>query len=153
MNLRKRKGFQKAANAASESDQEKKGIRTEKPLRTLEQELEEQLATLDGELCRTLGLTLAVYLDYLTRWVDMASGTPVHKNVLEQEWLFVRAICPHVPGGEAAAGRTFAAVAASMLRSAGQWLSRDVRLALASPSEPHNASGEPTANLSRWKRT
>ena len=51
--------------------------------------------------------TLDVYLDYLRTFVTMIQGdsslliSTYQKNLLEQEWDFIKSICPHIPGGEA----------------------------------------------------
>ena len=54
--------------------------------------------------------TLDVYLEYLRSFVTMIQGdsslliSTYQKNLLEQEWDFIKNICPHIPGGEARSG-------------------------------------------------
>ncbi|XP_023342644.1 mitogen-activated protein kinase kinase kinase 4 isoform X2 [Eurytemora carolleeae] len=65
--------------------------------------------------------TLDVYLEYLRNFVTMIQGdsslliSTYQKNLLEQEWDFIKSTCPHVPGGEARAGNTFCQMARGML--------------------------------------
>ena len=64
---------------------------------------EHEMEDFDNYLTKTLD----VYLDYLRSFVTMIQGdsslliSTYQKNLLEQEWDFIKNICPHIPGGEA----------------------------------------------------
>ena len=65
---------------------------------------EEEMEDFDSCLTKTLD----VYLEYLKSFVMMIqadssllSSSTYQKNLLEQEWEFVKATCPHIPSGEA----------------------------------------------------
>ena len=75
-------------------------LEKDKPFLLLfEEEMEEY------DLCLTK--TLDVYLEYLKSFVLMIQAdsslliSTYQKNLLEQEWEFVKNTCPHIPGGEA----------------------------------------------------
>ena len=67
------------------------------------EEFEHEMEDFDNYLTKTLD----VYLDYLRSFVTMIQGdsslliSTYQKNLLEQEWDFIKNICPHIPGGEA----------------------------------------------------
>ena len=67
------------------------------------EEFEQEMEDFDNYLTKTLD----VYLDYLRSFVTMIQGdsslliSTYQKNLLEQEWDFIKNICPHIPGGEA----------------------------------------------------
>jgi len=44
------------------------------------------------------------------------------KNLLEQEWEFIKTTCPHIPGGEARASNTFCQMACGILMSIGDFM-------------------------------
>ena len=108
------------------------------------EEFEHEMEDFDNYLTKTLD----VYLDYLRSFVTMIQGdsslliSTYQKNLLEQEWDFIKNICPHIPGGEARlvkrhdaiaqscfyqfacsrAGETFCQMACGMLASIGDFL-------------------------------
>ena len=67
------------------------------------QSFEEEMEDFDSCLTKTLD----VYLEYLKSFVMMIQAdsslliSTYQKNLLEQEWEFVKMTCPHIPGGEA----------------------------------------------------
>ena len=67
------------------------------------QAFEEEMEDFDSCLTKTLD----VYLEYLKSFVMMIQAdsslliSTYQKNLLEQEWEFVKTTCPHIPGGEA----------------------------------------------------
>lgn len=65
----------------------------------------------------TIQSFLEVYLDYLEQWVQMIQQERVQKNILKEEWVFVTAITPHIPGGQALVGSSFCRLAISMSRA------------------------------------
>ena len=66
-------------------------------------DFEEEMEDFDSCLTKTLD----VYLEYLKSFVMMIQAdsslliSTYQKNLLEQEWEFVKMTCPHIPGGEA----------------------------------------------------
>ena len=50
------------------------------------------------------------------------TGRTGRKNLLEQEWEFIKNTCPHIPGGEARASETFCELASGMFSSIGNFL-------------------------------
>ena len=80
----------------------------------------------DFDSCLTK--TLDVYLEYLKNFVSMIQGdssiliSTYQKNLLEQEWEFIKNTCPHIPGGEARASETFCELASGMFSSIGNFL-------------------------------
>ncbi|GAB6026709.1 Mitogen-activated protein kinase kinase kinase 4 [Chamberlinius hualienensis] len=64
------------------------------------------------------------YLRYLQSWVKMLlkSTQQTEKNVLEEEWSFVKAFSRYVPRGETLASEIFCSLASLMLDSAGSYL-------------------------------
>ena len=81
---------------------------------------------MDFDSCLTR--TLDVYLEYLKNFVSMIQGdssiliSTYQKNLLEQEWEFIKNTCPHIPGGEARASETFCELASGMFSSIGNFL-------------------------------
>ncbi|XP_046391955.1 mitogen-activated protein kinase kinase kinase 4 isoform X2 [Ischnura elegans] len=74
---------------------------------------------------------LEAYLEYLQQWVLMVQQESLlistyQKNLLEEEWLFVKSTCPHIPGGEALAGNSFCQMAKGMLRTIGEYLNSEI---------------------------
>jgi hypothetical protein len=70
--------------------------------------------------------TLEVYFAYLLNYVNMLQTTTQAskglKNLLEQEWQFVKEIAPYIRGAEAEAGRRFCIMASSLLEMTGDFL-------------------------------
>ena len=92
---------------------------------------QEFLKTFDYEMIdfdSCLTKTLDVYLEYLKNFVSMIQGessiliSTYQKNLLEQEWEFIKNTCPHIPGGEARASETFCELASGMFSSIGNFL-------------------------------
>ncbi|XP_026682854.1 mitogen-activated protein kinase kinase kinase 4 [Diaphorina citri] len=59
---------------------------------------------------------LELYLKYLQEWVNIVQQEVIKKYILEEEWVFVKSISPHIPGGRALCGASFCQMASSMLR-------------------------------------
>lgn len=57
-----------------------------------------------------------LYLKYLQEWVNIVQQEVIKKYILEEEWVFVKSISPHIPGGRALCGASFCQMASSMLR-------------------------------------
>jgi len=76
--------------------------------------------------------TLDVYLEYLRNFVTMIQGdaslliSTYQKNLLEQEWDFIKSTCPHIPGGESRAGNTFCQMARGMLSAIEDFLQTEI---------------------------
>ncbi|KAJ9598147.1 hypothetical protein L9F63_026746, partial [Diploptera punctata] len=75
-----------------------------------------------NEFVKTMKAVLKVYLDYVQQWVMMVQQEGYQKNLLEEEWCFVKTTCPKIPGGEGMASDTFCHIASSMLASIGEQL-------------------------------
>ncbi|XP_072036132.1 mitogen-activated protein kinase kinase kinase 4-like [Amphiura filiformis] len=73
---------------------------------------------------------LQVYFEYLHSWILMLQRLPQAsvslKNIMEEEWGFAKAVCPHVRGGEAQVGKRFCIMATKLLESTGDYLEREV---------------------------
>ncbi|KAG8232698.1 hypothetical protein J437_LFUL014716, partial [Ladona fulva] len=70
-------------------------------------------------------------MEYLKQWVSMVQQESLlistyQKNLLEEEWSFVKATCPHIPGGEALAANMFCLLATDMLRTIGKYLNSEI---------------------------
>ncbi|XP_023240309.1 mitogen-activated protein kinase kinase kinase 4-like [Centruroides sculpturatus] len=86
-----------------------------------------------NEFDKDLKTMLQIYLKYLEK-KKMTEGLPpvtVHqKNSLEEEWAFVRATCPHIPGGEALAANKFCFLASDLLLCIGSHIDSGIKESL-----------------------
>ena len=48
-----------------------------------------------------------VYLDYLRQWIDMVQYNSFHKNLIDEEWTFVKSIAGNITDGYKIAGIKF----------------------------------------------
>jgi len=55
----------------------------------------------------SLRAVFEVYLDYLQQWVDMVQHDSFHKNLIMDEWLFVKSIAGNISDGYKIAGVKF----------------------------------------------
>lgn len=55
----------------------------------------------------SLRAVFEVYLDYLRQWVDMVQHDSFHKNLIMDEWLFVKSIAANINDGFKIAGVKF----------------------------------------------
>lgn len=84
------------------------------------------------EFDQDLTLTLEVYLCYLQGFVTMiqSDSTPqistYQKSLLEEEWHFIKQVCPHIPEGESFSGNTFCQLACGMLKAIGNFLNSEL---------------------------
>ncbi|KAJ3610506.1 hypothetical protein NHX12_022598 [Muraenolepis orangiensis] len=69
---------------------------------------------------------LMVYFDYMHSWILMLQQLPQAshslKNLLEEEWNFIKVITPYIRGGEAQSGKLFCDIAGMLLKSTGVFL-------------------------------
>ena len=76
--------------------------------------------------------TLEVYLSYLQSFVTMIQSdsslliSTYQKNLLEEEWTFIKQTCPHIPDGESFSGNTFCQIACGMLKAIGDFLNKEI---------------------------
>lgn len=72
----------------------------------------------DGDCCEylfqdlkdfdeSLKAVFQVYLDYLQQWVDMVQHDSFHKNLIMDEWIFVKSIAGNISDGYKIAGDKF----------------------------------------------
>lgn len=55
----------------------------------------------------SLRAVFEIYLDYLKQWVDMVQHDSFHKNLIMDEWLFVKSIAANINDGYKIAGMKF----------------------------------------------
>lgn len=55
----------------------------------------------------SLKAVFEVYLDYLQQWVDMVQHDSFHKNLIMDEWIFVKSIAGNISDGYKIAGVKF----------------------------------------------
>ncbi|XP_033609208.1 mitogen-activated protein kinase kinase kinase 4 isoform X3 [Cryptotermes secundus] len=75
-----------------------------------------------SEFDQSMKAVLKVYLEYVQQWVLMVQQEGYQKNLLEEEWCFVRTTCPRIPGGEGMASNTFCHIASRMIGAIGDQL-------------------------------
>ncbi|XP_067008813.2 mitogen-activated protein kinase kinase kinase 4 isoform X2 [Anabrus simplex] len=68
-----------------------------------------------------------MYLDYLRQWVPLVQHERFQKNVLEEEWQFVKATCKDIPGAHALMGKSFCHIASGVLETIGVHLATRVK--------------------------
>ena len=59
------------------------------------------------EFDKSLKSVFNVYLDYLQQWVEMVHHDSFHKNLIQDEWIFVKSIAGKINNGYEIAGRKF----------------------------------------------
>ncbi|XP_049939411.1 mitogen-activated protein kinase kinase kinase 4 isoform X1 [Schistocerca serialis cubense] len=79
------------------------------------------------EFDRSVKMVLELYLEYLQKWVPMVQHEQFQKNLLEEEWLFIKKMCPYIPCGEGAASTSFCRIARGMLEAVGEYLTTRVK--------------------------
>ncbi|XP_076046818.1 mitogen-activated protein kinase kinase kinase 4-like [Oratosquilla oratoria] len=88
----------------------------------LECRLSQAIEELDGNMKRML----EVYLEWLDQFVLMLHREPqmsgLQRNFLQEEWIFIKATCPHVVEGESLAATMFCNIACHMLCSVGDFV-------------------------------
>ncbi|XP_070567401.1 mitogen-activated protein kinase kinase kinase 4-like isoform X2 [Ptychodera flava] len=91
--------------------------------RQLQEKIENDLDDFEKDL-RDM---LEVYFDYLHSWIQMLQRLPQAslslKNIIQEEWSFVKEMCPHIRDGEAQAGQRFCVMASGLLTSTSEFLS------------------------------
>ncbi|XP_076372525.1 mitogen-activated protein kinase kinase kinase 4-like isoform X2 [Tachypleus tridentatus] len=88
--------------------------------------IEAQLDAFDDDLKKMLEIYLQ-YLGQRTQLMQMGRQVSLRqKNYLEEEWSFVRVICPNIPGGEALAANKFCFMASDLLNSIGDHLECEI---------------------------
>lgn len=89
---------------------------------------ERDMAEFDAKLTETL----EVYLTYLSTFVAMIQSdsslliSTYQKSLLEEEWHFIKQICPHIPEGEIFSCNTFCLLACGMLKAIGNFLNSEL---------------------------
>ncbi|XP_062510637.1 mitogen-activated protein kinase kinase kinase 4-like isoform X2 [Corticium candelabrum] len=88
--------------------------------------MRELLESEKDEFEADLRATLEVYFQYLLNYVNMlqcsTQASKGLKNLLEQEWQFVKELTPYIRGAEAEAGRRFCVMASGLLEMTGDFL-------------------------------
>ncbi|XP_076636939.1 mitogen-activated protein kinase kinase kinase 4 [Colletes latitarsis] len=64
----------------------------------------------------SLKAVFEVYLDYLQQWVDMVQHDSFHKNLIMDEWIFVKSIAGNISDGYKIAGVKFCEIARTMIK-------------------------------------
>ncbi|XP_043681622.1 mitogen-activated protein kinase kinase kinase 4 [Vespula pensylvanica] len=67
------------------------------------------------EFDESLKAVFEVYLDYLQQWVDMVQHDSFHKNLIMDEWTFVKSIAGNIIDGYKIAGVKFCEIARTMI--------------------------------------
>ncbi|XP_014469834.1 PREDICTED: mitogen-activated protein kinase kinase kinase 4 isoform X2 [Dinoponera quadriceps] len=70
----------------------------------------------------SLRAVFEVYLDYLRQWVDMVQHDSFHKNLIMDEWLFVKSIAGNISDGFKIAGVKFCEIARIMIKQVNEFL-------------------------------
>ncbi|XP_040576869.1 mitogen-activated protein kinase kinase kinase 4 isoform X3 [Lepeophtheirus salmonis] len=89
---------------------------------------EKDMEEFDGNLT----LTIEVYLSYLQNFVMMIQSdsclllSTYQKNLLEEEWNFIKQTCPHIPHGESFSANAFCQIACGMLKAIGDFLNNEI---------------------------
>ncbi|XP_025161131.1 mitogen-activated protein kinase kinase kinase 4 isoform X1 [Harpegnathos saltator] len=71
---------------------------------------------------QSLRAVFEVYLDYLRQWVDMVQHDSFHKNLIMDEWLFVKSIAGNISDGFKIAGVKFCEIAQMMIKQVNEFL-------------------------------
>ncbi|XP_070165068.1 mitogen-activated protein kinase kinase kinase 4 isoform X4 [Polyergus mexicanus] len=75
----------------------------------------------------SLRAVFEVYLDYLQQWVDMVQHDSFHKNLIMDEWLFVKSIAGNISDGYKIAGVKFYEIAHTMIKQVNEFLTERTR--------------------------
>ncbi|XP_011688752.1 PREDICTED: mitogen-activated protein kinase kinase kinase 4 [Wasmannia auropunctata] len=78
----------------------------------------------------SLRAVFELYLDYLQQWVDMVQHDSFHKNLIMDEWLFVKSIAGNISDGYKIAGVKFYKIAHTMIKQVNEFLverTREIR--------------------------
>ncbi|XP_012527808.1 mitogen-activated protein kinase kinase kinase 4 isoform X2 [Monomorium pharaonis] len=78
----------------------------------------------------SLKAVFELYLDYLQQWVDMVHHDSFHKNLIMDEWLFVKSIAENISDGYKIAGVKFYKIARTMIKQVNEFLverTREIR--------------------------
>ncbi|CAL7935979.1 unnamed protein product [Xylocopa violacea] len=75
----------------------------------------------------SLKAVFEVYLDYLQQWVDMVQHDSFHKNLIMDEWIFVKSIAGHILNGYEIAGVKFCEIAKTMIEQVKEFLNERPR--------------------------
>lgn len=74
------------------------------------------------EFDESLKAVFEVYLDYLQQWVDMVQHDSFHKNLIMDEWTFVKSIAGDIIDGYKIAGVKFCEIAGTMIKQVKEFL-------------------------------
>ncbi|XP_076665905.1 mitogen-activated protein kinase kinase kinase 4 [Andrena cerasifolii] len=75
----------------------------------------------------SLKAVFEVYLDYLQQWVDMVQHDSFHKNLIMDEWIFVKSVAGNISDGYKIAGAKFCEIAGMMIEQVKEFLSERPR--------------------------
>ncbi|XP_053977500.1 mitogen-activated protein kinase kinase kinase 4 [Hylaeus volcanicus] len=75
----------------------------------------------------SLKAVFEVYLDYLQQWVDMVQHDSFHKNLIMDEWIFVKSIAGNISDGYKIAGVKFCEIARTMIKQVKEFLNERPR--------------------------
>ncbi|XP_029049394.1 mitogen-activated protein kinase kinase kinase 4 [Osmia bicornis bicornis] len=75
----------------------------------------------------SLKAVFEVYLDYLQQWVDMVQHDSFHKNLIMDEWIFVKSIAGNILNGYKIAGVKFCEIAKTMIKQVKEFLNERPR--------------------------
>lgn len=75
----------------------------------------------------SLKAVFEVYLDYLQQWVDMVQHDSFHKNLIMDEWMFVKSIAGNILNGYEIAGVKFCEIAKTMIEQVKEYLNERPR--------------------------
>ncbi|XP_015440296.1 PREDICTED: mitogen-activated protein kinase kinase kinase 4, partial [Dufourea novaeangliae] len=75
----------------------------------------------------SLKAVFEVYLDYLQQWVDMVQHDSFHKNLIMDEWIFVKSIAGNILDGYKIAGVKFCEIASTMIEQVKEFLNERPR--------------------------
>ncbi|XP_050476898.1 mitogen-activated protein kinase kinase kinase 4 [Bombus huntii] len=76
---------------------------------------------------KSLKAVFEVYLDYLQQWVDMVQHDSFHKNLIMDEWMFVKSIAGNILNGYEIAGVKFCEIAKTMIEQVKEYLNERPR--------------------------
>ncbi|KAI4498829.1 hypothetical protein M0802_006004 [Mischocyttarus mexicanus] len=74
------------------------------------------------EFDESLKAVFEVYLNYLQQWVDMVQHDSFHKNLIMDEWIFVKSIAGDIIGGYKIAGVKFCEIVRTMIMQVKEFL-------------------------------
>ncbi|XP_066591714.1 mitogen-activated protein kinase kinase kinase 4 [Prorops nasuta] len=74
------------------------------------------------EFDQSLKAVFQVYLDYLQQWVEMVQHDSFHKNLIMDEWIFVKSIAGNIVDGYKIAGVKFCEIGRMMIKQVKEFL-------------------------------